>query len=150
MKKVQRNISLRGGLFRGNTSSVEKDHADTNILVSNNQIVNGQKVEINGEGERKDANMTMDEKQVSRKKKVLQRSKTVTYHSSVHSAPAQARASPAVSVFCTICNTDYTKPKQLPCLHTFCQNCIEKFVNPKLLVQCPTCRKVSLMAYEVR
>ena len=47
---MQRNISLRGGLFRGNTSSVEKDHADTNILVSNTQMVNGRKVEINGEG----------------------------------------------------------------------------------------------------
>ena len=35
-----------------------------------------------------------------------------------------------------------SQPKLLPCGHTFCLHCLEKFVNPKLLVECPTCRKV--------
>ena len=34
------------------------------------------------------------------------------------------------------------QPKLLPCGHTFCHRCLEKFVNPKLLVECPNCRKV--------
>ena len=44
---------------------------------------------------------------------------------------------------CGICYEDFTQPKQLPCLCTFCRNCLEKFVNPKLMVECPTCRKVT-------
>ena len=36
-----------------------------------------------------------------------------------------------------------TQPKLLPCGHTFCHRCLEKFVNPKLLVECPICRKVA-------
>ncbi len=27
----------------------------------------------------------------------------------------------------------------LPCEHTFCQECLRKFVNPKLLASCPVC-----------
>ena len=47
-----------------------------------------------------------------------------------------------VSPYCLICYGDYTNPKQLECGHTFCRACIEKYVNPKLMVECPECREV--------
>ncbi|XP_078699909.1 E3 ubiquitin-protein ligase TRIM33-like [Branchiostoma floridae x Branchiostoma belcheri] len=46
---------------------------------------------------------------------------------------------------CTICLEPYNKdPKILPCLHTFCKDCLEKFVvqqsKSKDKFPCPTCR----------
>ena len=52
-----------------------------------------------------------------------------------------------VSAYCLICYGDYSQPKQLPCGHTFCLACIEKYVNPKLMVECPQCRQVSLVSH---
>ncbi|KAI8503470.1 hypothetical protein Bbelb_184410 [Branchiostoma belcheri] len=44
---------------------------------------------------------------------------------------------------CQICYNDFERPKILPCLHTFCQGCLEKLftaqVGPNL--SCPTCRQ---------
>lgn len=48
---------------------------------------------------------------------------------------------PPLSPLCEICYSDYTDPKILPCKHTFCKLCLEKFVNPKLMLECPSCRK---------
>ncbi|KAI8494087.1 hypothetical protein Bbelb_284340 [Branchiostoma belcheri] len=45
---------------------------------------------------------------------------------------------------CTICLEPYKDPKILPCLHTFCKDCLEKFVakqgEAKDRFPCPTCR----------
>ncbi|KAI8482148.1 hypothetical protein Bbelb_401380 [Branchiostoma belcheri] len=45
---------------------------------------------------------------------------------------------------CTICLEPYKDPKILPCLHTFCKDCLEKFVakqsEAKDKFPCPTCR----------
>ncbi|XP_078699887.1 uncharacterized protein LOC144926747 [Branchiostoma floridae x Branchiostoma belcheri] len=45
---------------------------------------------------------------------------------------------------CTICLEPYKDPKILPCLHTFCKTCLEKFVakqgEAKDRFPCPTCR----------
>ena len=45
---------------------------------------------------------------------------------------------------CPVCLDIYTNPKSLPCLHSFCQHCLEGLlVNPqgnKYLIKCPTCR----------
>ncbi|XP_078681365.1 protein meiotic P26-like [Branchiostoma floridae x Branchiostoma belcheri] len=44
---------------------------------------------------------------------------------------------------CTICLEPYKDPKVLPCLHTFCEDCLRKFAaqdKVKNKFQCPTCR----------
>ena len=44
---------------------------------------------------------------------------------------------------CTICLTDYTDPKLLPCFHVFCKQCLEPLViqdHDGLSLQCPICR----------
>ena len=45
---------------------------------------------------------------------------------------------------CSVCLNIYTNPKSLPCLHSFCQHCLEGLpVNPqenKYYIKCPTCR----------
>ena len=45
---------------------------------------------------------------------------------------------------CPVCLDIYTNPKSLPCLHSFCQHCLEGLpVNPqgnKYFIKCPTCR----------
>ena len=45
---------------------------------------------------------------------------------------------------CPVCLDIYTNPKILPCLHSFCQHCLEGLpVNPqgnKYYIKCPTCR----------
>lgn len=43
---------------------------------------------------------------------------------------------------CSLCEETYKQPKSLICFHTFCQDCLEKFVqrcNNSLV--CPKCRK---------
>ena len=47
-------------------------------------------------------------------------------------------------ITCPVCFNIYTNPKSLPCLHSFCQQCLEGLpVNPqgnKYYIKCPTCR----------
>ena len=46
-------------------------------------------------------------------------------------------------LICAVCLDVYSSPKSLPCLHSFCQSCLEGLlVNPaanKFLIKCPTC-----------
>ena len=45
---------------------------------------------------------------------------------------------------CAVCLDIYTNPKTLPCLHSFCQQCLDRLpVSPqgnKRFIACPTCR----------
>ena len=45
---------------------------------------------------------------------------------------------------CPVCLDDYTNPKTLPCLHSFCQDCLEALPldkkNETYYLSCPTCR----------
>ena len=55
---------------------------------------------------------------------------------------------------CAVCLDQYTEPKVLPCLHTFCKRCLQGVLNYEGAVWkliCPTCRssaKVSLNLFE--
>ncbi|XP_078684171.1 E3 ubiquitin-protein ligase TRIM45-like [Branchiostoma floridae x Branchiostoma belcheri] len=44
---------------------------------------------------------------------------------------------------CQICFEGFKQPKMLPCLHTFCQPCLEKLLaaEPVGKLDCPTCRQ---------
>lgn len=42
---------------------------------------------------------------------------------------------------CTLCHETYTIPKVLPCLHTFCQPCLEKIQENPDKIQCPKCEQ---------
>ena len=41
---------------------------------------------------------------------------------------------------CVICLEKFTSPKVLNCLHTFCLECLNKWVNSGT-INCPTCRR---------
>jgi DNA-binding beta-propeller fold protein YncE len=45
---------------------------------------------------------------------------------------------------CSVCLEEYRRPRVLPCLHVFCEACLEKLVGAqrdKLRAPCPNCRK---------
>ncbi|XP_066269203.1 tripartite motif-containing protein 3-like [Branchiostoma lanceolatum] len=44
---------------------------------------------------------------------------------------------------CKVCLGDFQQPKMLPCLHTFCQPCLERILEqrPALRLSCPICRQ---------
>ncbi|XP_035675222.1 tripartite motif-containing protein 3-like [Branchiostoma floridae] len=44
---------------------------------------------------------------------------------------------------CQVCLEDFRQPKVLPCLHTFCQPCLERLLatEPAGKLDCPTCRQ---------
>ncbi|XP_019621272.1 PREDICTED: tripartite motif-containing protein 2-like [Branchiostoma belcheri] len=42
---------------------------------------------------------------------------------------------------CSICLELFTRPKVLPCQHTFCQDCLQDHASRRLPLQCPNCRR---------
>ena len=82
------------------------------------------------------------------KHKAVRRSKTLDRNVSFDKSARGKSEQTSLPAKCQICYSEYTRPKQLPCLHTFCQHCLEKFVNPRIVVQCPTCRKVLPTHYD--
>ncbi|KAI8512716.1 hypothetical protein Bbelb_093550 [Branchiostoma belcheri] len=42
---------------------------------------------------------------------------------------------------CAVCQEIYTDPRVLPCLHTFCAKCLEKWRKGESQFICPTCRQ---------
>ncbi|XP_022079510.1 tripartite motif-containing protein 2-like isoform X2 [Acanthaster planci] len=50
---------------------------------------------------------------------------------------------------CGICLERYHTPKVLPCLHTFCQKCLQNYVPAEsLTLSCPICRQQSILPIE--
>ena len=44
---------------------------------------------------------------------------------------------------CSICTEDFTDPRHLPCMHSFCLRCLEQYCresNPGDVLHCPLCR----------
>ena len=60
------------------------------------------------------------------------------------SAPSDALKKLEEQLTCPVCLDDYTDPKTLPCLHSFCLRCLEglplDLQGKKLFLSCPTCR----------
>ncbi|XP_066298913.1 tripartite motif-containing protein 3-like [Branchiostoma lanceolatum] len=42
---------------------------------------------------------------------------------------------------CSICLELFTRPKVLPCQHTFCQDCLQVHLGDKKYLKCPNCRQ---------
>ncbi|XP_078581862.1 tripartite motif-containing protein 2-like [Branchiostoma floridae x Branchiostoma japonicum] len=42
---------------------------------------------------------------------------------------------------CSICLELFTRPKVLPCGHTFCQDCLQDLASRRVPLQCPNCRQ---------
>ncbi|XP_076343760.1 protein brain tumor-like isoform X2 [Tachypleus tridentatus] len=49
------------------------------------------------------------------------------------------------STKCPLCQEVYTIPKVLPCLHTFCQPCLEKIQESPDKIKCPHCQEECLL-----
>ena len=50
-------------------------------------------------------------------------------------------------ITCPVCLDRYTQPKTLPCLHSFCCDCLDRFPvqvkNGNHFITCPVCRQTS-------
>lgn len=47
---------------------------------------------------------------------------------------------------CGICHSTYSNPKVLPCLHSFCEQCLYDYIpDQSLSVTCPVCRQQSIL-----
>ena len=61
-----------------------------------------------------------------------------------HNPAEQALEKLSNQLSCSVCLEEYRRPRVLPCLHVFCEACLEKLVGTqrdKLRAPCPNCRK---------
>ena len=52
---------------------------------------------------------------------------------------------------CSVCLEEYTRPRVLPCLHVFCEACLQRLVVEganRLSTRCPNCRQVAQLPGE--
>eukprot|EP00058_Branchiostoma_floridae_P017086 XP_002602574.1 hypothetical protein BRAFLDRAFT_81834 [Branchiostoma floridae] len=66
-------------------------------------------------------------------------------------APSSLRAQIREELTCSICLELFTRPKVLPCQHTFCQGCLQHHAGGGVRFMCPNCRRqVRLQRQEVK
>ncbi|XP_019628614.1 PREDICTED: tripartite motif-containing protein 2-like [Branchiostoma belcheri] len=56
------------------------------------------------------------------------------------SAPSSLKREVHEELSCSICLELFTRPKVLPCQHTFCQDCLRDHAEVRTPFQCPICR----------
>uniref|UniRef100_A0A670KHV8 RING-type E3 ubiquitin transferase n=1 Tax=Podarcis muralis TaxID=64176 RepID=A0A670KHV8_PODMU len=56
-------------------------------------------------------------------------------------APSLSEALTSGFLTCTICLERLRRPKILPCLHSYCQECLRKLAGGRKELQCPECRE---------
>eukprot|EP00058_Branchiostoma_floridae_P019070 XP_002604559.1 hypothetical protein BRAFLDRAFT_79421 [Branchiostoma floridae] len=56
-------------------------------------------------------------------------------------APSSLGAQFREELSCSICLELFTRPKVLPCQHTFCQDCLQDLAGKNKHLKCPNCRK---------
>jgi len=153
MKALQRKLSVKADSLRKKSVLTEQQSSSFDEVALTEAPSNGSNSEEGGskEGKRVTIRPGGEEGRSGRGK--LERAATVSYQQSTvsyhqqnnngHSTrrKSKVREHKAVAPTCEICYDEYNQPKLLPCGHTFCHRCLEKFVNPKLLVECPSCRK---------
>ena len=64
--------------------------------------------------------------------------------STTASAAEKAMEKLSAQLSCSVCLEEYSRPRVLPCLHVFCEACLEKMVGAqrdKRRAPCPNCRK---------
>ena len=49
---------------------------------------------------------------------------------------------------CGICLSEMENPKALPCLHSFCLNCLKKVKHPPGIINCPLCQEKIILPRE--
>ncbi|CAH1274534.1 TRIM71 [Branchiostoma lanceolatum] len=57
------------------------------------------------------------------------------------SAPSSLKREVHEELSCSICLELFTRPKVLPCQHTFCQDCLQDHAGRGGTFQCPNCRR---------
>eukprot|EP00058_Branchiostoma_floridae_P018626 XP_002604115.1 hypothetical protein BRAFLDRAFT_71597 [Branchiostoma floridae] len=57
------------------------------------------------------------------------------------SAPSSLKREVHEELSCSICLELFTRPKVLPCQHTFCQGCLQDHAEVRVPFQCPNCRQ---------
>lgn len=63
-----------------------------------------------------------------------------------HEETIRKKMSLSTEFNCSICYEPYDTPKALPCLHTFCQRCIDQFSNSGTIC-CPECHSVHTVPF---
>ena len=51
---------------------------------------------------------------------------------------------------CAVCLEQYTEPKVLPCLHSFCKRCLHGLLTregTECKISCPTCRSIAEVSF---
>ncbi|KAG5837494.1 hypothetical protein ANANG_G00239870 [Anguilla anguilla] len=70
---------------------------------------------------------------------------TMAKHETSNSSPVVRQIDKQFLV-CSICLDHYHNPKVLPCLHTFCERCLQNYIPPQsLTLSCPVCRQTSIL-----